>query len=122
MATDIQILPEQGVIRVIYRGAVLYHQTVEMLRQVAGIAAGSARPLVLFDIRDADYENYQVNTIRHAEEGPALGIDNKFRIAFLAATDNSMLQFIENATVNRGFQTKVFTNETQALAWLRSTD
>jgi len=117
---DIQISSEGGIVRVTYRGVVEYGATTDMLRKVAQIAGEHQVKLVLFDIRDADYENYAVATVRHAEEGPTLGIDKiGFRFAFLGAAGNPMLKYIENVSVNRGYQVKTFTDEAGALAWLR---
>jgi len=120
MTQDIQITMEEGLVRGTYRGIVEYGATTEMLRKVGQMAAERQVKLVLFDIRDADYSNYSVATLRHAEEGPALGIDKiTFRIAFLGAAGNPMLKYIEDVSVNRGYQVKSFTDEGAGLAWLR---
>ena len=118
MAKNIQITNETGFVRVTYRGDVEYSATTEMLRNVAVIAAEAQCKLLLFDIREASYRDYHLSTIRHAEEGPALGIDKTFRIAFLGAAGNPMLKYIEAVSVNRGYWVKVFVNESEALAWL----
>jgi len=119
MKRDIQATVENGVVRIVYRGLVEYSATTEMLRNVAGLAAQTQCKLLLFDIREADYDHYHVDTIRHAEEAPALGIDRTFRVAFLGVEGNPMLRYIENVSVNRGFLAKVFTDDSEALAWLR---
>jgi len=120
MSQDNSITVEHGLIRVVYRGTVEYGATTAMLGEVARIGAETRSRLLLFDIREADYQNYYTDTVRHAQEGPALGIEQKtFRIAFLGSERNPMLQFIEDVTVNRGFEVKVFTEESEALAWLR---
>jgi len=89
-----------------------------MLSKVAAIAAQTQCKVLLFDIREANYRDYHLSTIRHAEEGPALGIDETFRIAFLGAAGNPMLKYIEAVSVNRGYWVKVFVGESEALAWL----
>src|SRR6185503_21381226 len=119
MKRDIQTSVENGIVRVVYRGLVEYSAATEMLRNVAGIAANAQCKLLLFDIREADYEHYHVDTIRHAEEAPQMGIDQTFRVAFLGVEGNPMLRYIENVSVNRGFLAKVFTDDSEALAWLR---
>jgi len=120
MTQDIQITMEEGLVRVTYRGIVEYGATTEMLRKVGQLAAERQVRLVLFDIRDADYSNYSTATLRHAEEAPALGIDKTtLRFAFLGAAGNPMLKFIEDVSVNRGYQVKTFTDEAAGLAWLR---
>ena len=120
MAPDIQITVALGVIRAVYRGVVKYDVTAEMLREVARLSSEAKTKLLLFDIRGADYRHYYVESIKHAQEAPALGIDQTFRIAFLGGRGVPMLQYIEDVSINRGFQVKVFTEEPAALAWLRS--
>ena len=120
MTTKIQISEEPGFTRVVCSGLVQYDLTTEMLRKVARIASKSQKPLVLFDIRDADYRHYHANIIRHTQEGPSLGIDRSFRIAVLGSKGEPMLAFIEDAAVNRGYQTKAFTEESEAVVWLLS--
>jgi len=119
MPTDIQVTVEPELIRVVYRGKVEIDATTEMLRKVARIASESQRKLLLFDIREADYRGYYVGTIKHAEDGPSLGIDRTFRVAFLGSGGEPMLRYIEDVTVNRGYESKAFTDESEALAWLR---
>ena len=119
MNREIKITPERELVRVTYRGQVEYEATTEMLRNVAAIAAEMRSRSLLFDIREANYRDYHFGTIRHAEEGPSLGIDKGFRIAFLGAEGNPMLDYIVAVTSNRGYWANAFTDEAQALAWLR---
>jgi len=121
MVPEIKVTEEGGTIRVVYRGKVEYSATTGMLRNVAQVASEKRIKKLLFDIREADYRHYYAETLRHAEEGPALGIDQSFRIAFLGAAGNPMLGYIEDACVNRGYNVKVFTDEPEADAWLRGT-
>jgi len=118
--TDIRITTEAGIIRVVYRGRVEFDLTTNMLREVAEIAAKDNTRLLLIDIRDADYKLYHLQSIKHAEQGPSLGIDSTFRIAFLGAENEGMLAFVENVAVNGGYRSKAFTAEPEALAWLGS--
>ena len=120
MVPDIRITEEAGIIRVVYRGKVEYGATTGMLRGVAQLASEKKIKELLFDISEADYRHYYAETLRHAEEGPSLGIDRTFRIAFLGAAENPMLRYIEDASVNRGFRVKAFIDEAEAKAWLRS--
>lgn len=117
--TEIRIIPEPGIIRVVYRGKVKFDETTKMLREVARMAAESKTFCLLFDIRDADYKQYYQEAIKHTEQGPSLGIGLTFRIAFLGADEEEMLRFVENVTANRGYRSKAFTDESEALAWLR---
>jgi hypothetical protein len=120
MAQDIQITKEPGFVRVTYHGDVEYVATTEMLRKVAVVAAETQCKSLLFDIREANYRDYHLGTIRHAEDGPALGIDKTFRIAFLGTSGNPMLKYIEAVTINRGYWAKALTDESEAMLWLCS--
>ena len=117
---NIQITAEPGIIRVVYRGKVEFDLTTQMLRDVARMASANNTSSLLFDIRDADYARYYLEAVKHAEQGPALGITPTFRVAFLGAKGEKMLDFVENVTANRGYRSKAFTDESEALAWLRN--
>ena len=120
---DIRIAAETGFVRATYRGRLTYAYATEMIRDAARIAMKAQRKRLLFDLREADYQGYYAETISHANEGPALGIDRTFRVAFLGAKDHArMLRFIEDATVNRGYTAKVFVDEAQALAWISAAE
>lgn len=120
MASDFQITQDAGFVRATYRGNLEYETTTQMLQTVGRIAAEKHVRRVLFDIRAANYRDYQLGIIRHSEEAPGFGIDHSFRIAILGADDNPMLRYIEAVVVNRGFWAKVFVDEIEAEAWLRS--
>jgi len=121
MATDFQITVELGIIRVVYRGEVQFDRTTEMLRKVGRIALENQSAMLLIDAREAEDGEYHVSAIRHTEQAPALGIDQSFHIALLGREGDQRLQYAEDVMVNRGFQSKVFTDEAEAVAWLRRT-
>ena len=118
MPAEVQIDLESDVIRVKYRGRVEFDVTTRLLRDVGQMGQKTQNKRVLFDIRDADYRGYYVQTVQHAQQGPALGIDRGFRIALLG-TQNPMLTYFEDVAVNRGYRAKAFTDESLALEWLR---
>lgn len=116
---DVQISLESDVIRVHYRGRADFGATTQLLRDVGKMGQETQSKRVLFDMRDADYRGYYVQTLQHAQQGPSLGIDRGFRIALLG-TENPMLGYFEDVAVNRGYRAKAFTDEAAALAWLRT--
>jgi SpoIIAA-like len=118
MTANVQITVEPKLIRVVYRGKVEIDATTEMLRKVGRIASENHIQHLLFDLREADYRNYYVGTIQHTEDGPSFGIKQTFHVAFLGKEGEPMLRYIEDVTVNRGFQSKTFTDESEAIAWL----
>ena len=118
MTQDIQIAAEPGFVRITYRGDVQYDATTQMLRSVGELAARMQSTRLLFDIREANYRDYHLGTLRHVEEADSLGIERTFRIAIVGVEGNSMLQYIEAVALNRGYWVKAFTDEARALAWL----
>ena len=120
MGQDIKITVEQGIIRVVYRGQAEFAAITRVLRDVGRIASETHSERLLFDLREADYRHYYTGAIRHAEEGPALGIEQRFRIAFLGAKDEPMLKYFEDVAVNGGYSVKAFADEQEAVAWLQS--
>ena len=119
MGQDIRITVDEGMIRVVYRGRAEFAAITRMLREVGRVASETHSERLLFDLREADYRHYYTGAIRHAEEGPALGIEQRFRIAFLGAGDEPMLKYIEDVAVNRGYNVKAFADEPEAVAWLQ---
>jgi hypothetical protein len=120
MTTDIQITVEQGITRVVYRGQMQFDVTTEMLRKVGRIAAENLSVMLLIDVREAGEGQYHVNAIRHAEQAHDLGIDRGIRIALLVRQGDPRFPYVEDVMVNRGFQAKAFTDEAEAVAWLRA--
>jgi hypothetical protein len=121
MSQDIKITAEPGFVRITYRGDVQYDATTQMLRNVGQLAARTQATRMLFDIREANYRDYHLGTVRHVEEAGALGIQRTFRIAIVGAEGNPMLQYIEAVALNRGYWVKAFTDESPAVSWLGST-
>jgi hypothetical protein len=120
VSPDVKIVLEDGVVRATYRGEVAYDPVFEMIRSVARTAVQRQSDLLLFDIREAVFREFHVAIIKFAEEARGLGIEPTFRIAVLAAMEVERLKYLEDVAVNRGFQVKVFTEESEALAWLKS--
>lgn len=118
MGQDIRITAEAGFFRITYRGDVQYDATTEMLRKVAALAAQTQNTRLLFDLREANYRDYHLGTIRHVEEAASLGIERTFRIAIVGAKGNPMLQYIEAVAVNRGYWVKTFVDEAEAVGWV----
>lgn len=118
MPPDIRISQEPGIIRIVYQGKPEPAITTRMLREVGERVAQTGCERLLFDVRNADLSDVYIDAIRHTEEAEQLGIHRALRIAVLGRPD-PVLPYLENVTVNRGYQVKAFTDETLALAWLR---
>lgn len=119
MDTDYTISVDDGFIRVVYVGRTLYDTSTRMIRDIARIAGEADTQRLLIDLRQALYGQSHVSPIRHVEEAPSLGVDASYRSAILGAKkDQMILKFIEDVAVNRGYRTRVFFDEQEALAWL----
>lgn len=118
MDSDYRIATEGGIIRVELKGFAHYEFTHEMLIKVGEVAASTQYHKLLFDLRETDYRESYVNTIRHAEEAEAVGLGPGFRVAVLGVANDPMLQYIEDVSVNRGHQVRAFSDEHEAVKWL----
>ncbi|HEY6862890.1 MAG TPA: hypothetical protein VI319_03240 [Burkholderiales bacterium] len=116
---DIAITEQDGIIRAVYRGRARYEAVSTLLRDVVRVAAEKQASRILFDLRAADYGHYHVEAVQHAQESHALGLNAGFRIAFLGSPGEPMLRYIETVSINRGYQVRAFTAESEAEGWLR---
>lgn len=119
MSDDVSITERDGIIRVEYRGRARYEAVSALLRDVVRVAAERKASRILFDISQADYGHYHVEAVQHAQESHALGLNAGFRIAFLGSAGEPMLRYIETVSINRGYQVRAFTAESEAEGWLR---
>ena len=109
-----------AVVRVTTEGPITLDRGSEIIKRAAQAAVENSSRSVLFDIREAAFPHFLTDMIEYARLAPTLGLDRSFRIAFFGAKGELDLRFLESVAVNRGFQAKVFTDETQALSWLKS--
>ncbi len=118
MDSDFRIAIEGGIIRVELVGVAHYDFTRDMLSKVGEVAASTQHAKLLFDLRQTDYSDAVVTTIRHVEEAEAVGLGPKFRVALIGFADDPMLQYVEDVSVNRGLQVRAFCDEQEAVDWL----
>lgn len=118
MDSDFRIAIEGGIIRVELFGIAHYDFIRDALTKVAEVAASTEHGKLLFDLRQSDYSDAAVTTIRHVEEAEEVGLGPKFRVALIGFADDPMLQYVEDVSVNRGLQLRAFSDEQEALDWL----
>jgi hypothetical protein len=119
MDSDFRIAIEGGIIRVELLGLAHYDFIRDTLTKVAETAASTQHAKLLFDLRQTDYSDSAVTTtIRHVEEAEEVGLGPQFRVAVVGLASDSMLQFVEDVSVNRGLQVRAFSDEQEAVNWL----
>jgi hypothetical protein len=119
MSKDYSIFADEAFIRIVYIGKARYEIITQMFNELASVARDTGKRKLLFDIREADYKDDYAIAIQHAKHAADLGFDIGFRIAVIGAQDDAaMLQYIEDISVNRGFETRVFLDENEAVRWL----
>ena len=118
MDSDFRIAIEGGIIRVELRGLADYEFVRDMLIQVGELASSTQHDKLLFDLRQTDYRNAVVTTIRHVEEAEEVGLGPSFRVALVGLAEDPMLQYVEDVSVNRGLQVRAFRDGQEAVDWL----
>lgn len=120
MTMEYEITAHDDYIRIDCQGRTSYTIARKMLTELADKASWLEHKKLLFDLRGAAYDHAYADTINHAQEVESLGFGDGFRTALLGdEKDRSMLQYIEDVAVNRGFKVKAFVDEPQAVEWLR---
>jgi phosphoribosyl 1,2-cyclic phosphodiesterase len=119
MTSEYKVSADQGFTRVTYIGKVAYDTSTSMMRDLAEIAhQGNQKFLV--DLRNAQPTYSHVTPIQHIEEASNMGLPRTNRTALLGAEkDRTLLQYVENVSVNRGYLIKAFFDENEAVKWLR---
>lgn len=118
MPNGVDIGVEAGVVRMTYHGNVRFALTTDRLAEAVRLALQNGSHWLLVDIRDAHDPYYTTATLKHADLAPSLGIDHRFRIAVLGRPGDERLQYMEDASLNRGLPVRAFDDEARALSWL----
>ncbi len=117
MTSEYRISADQDFTRGVYTGKVAYETSTKMMRD---LAKGGGNQKFLIDLRNAEPTYSHVTPIQHVEEASSLGLPTNNRTALLGAEkDRTILQYVENVAVNRGFLVKAFFDEDEAVKWLR---
>ena len=120
MTMEYRITSTDEFIRIECVGRTVFMTGREMLSEVAEISTRHKQKKLLFDLRGAEYNHAYADTIQHAEGVRDVGLEGGFRTALLGLEkDRTMLKYIEDVAVNRGFQVRAFVDEAQALEWIR---
>ena len=122
MDSGFDIVIENGVTRVNYRGRTHSELSQAMMREAFGQARAHGSHWILIDIRAVHDPDYHVNAIVRAESAPPPGDDmyRGMRVAILGSPGDERLPYVENVLANRGLPGRAFDDEAHALAWLMS--
>lgn len=109
-----------GVVWVRFHGIISANIADRMLPAVMKVGMESRCHRFLYDIRQASLGETIVDLYNRPAQVEGLGMKNQARHAMLCAIVNDKVQFLENASTNRGFQFRLFTDEAECLAWLKA--
>jgi hypothetical protein len=84
----------------------------------AGVKNGCAG--YLYDFRDAKIDESFAHVYARPSQAEGLGARRTDRVAMLCAEIDAKTKFLEDVASNRGFNFRLFTDEGEAKAWLKS--
>ena len=112
---------DDGYVRVGSSGVYDFDTNSQAIEGAARLAAEQGCKGIMFDIRNLIHREYHVTAIRHVKSIRELGIKPDNRIAVLGKPeDAAMLEYFETISLNRGVMVKSFTDEEDAIAWLKN--
>ena len=117
MNDRLKVAADHGVVHVSLQGKATMMLSIEAVLRAVWTARQSGTRSVLFDLREAESDDYHTRIHKLATEGPRMGIGN-YRIAILGLPDDPRLPYIEDVGRNRGYTVKSFTDAEAARAWL----
>jgi hypothetical protein len=74
----------------------------------------------LYDFRDAKIDESFAHIYARPDQAEALGARRTDRVALLCAEIDAKTEFLEDVSSNRGFNFRLFTDESAAKTWLTS--
>lgn len=109
-----------GVVWVELRGEISFNDSLRAMKAASEAARRHASDRLMFDIRGTHHPEFHAVTLESARMAPDIGLNTALRCAVLGdEKDRQRLSFIEDVAANRGFKARAFTDEAQALAWLK---
>jgi len=92
---------------------------VEIAGKLAALSAERGIKNFLYDVRNAPNIESIVDNYTFAQEDMAeMGLDRGANAAILTREGDTSHDFVETAMRNAGYDTRLFTNERAAIAWL----
>jgi hypothetical protein len=116
----VQVSLREGVVWVVLRGEIAFQDSMRSMKAAAEAARLHRTDRLLYDIRDSHHAEFHASTLESARMAPDLGLNTALRCAVLGAEGDPRLPFIEDVAANRGFKARAFTDEAQALAWVKT--
>ncbi len=108
-------------VRVTSSGEVEFEKHNQAIMEAGKLAEENKCHAILYDISDAIFKEYHVSGIKHAERADEICINtsNKKRAIFGKPEQMEMLQYFETVAENRSISLKAFTDESEAIEWLK---
>jgi hypothetical protein len=116
----VQVTLRDGVVWVELRGEIAFQDSLRSMRAAAEAARAHRTDRLVFDIRASHHPEFHAATLESARMASDVGLSTALRCAVLGKPGDARLPFIENVAANRGFKARAFTDEAQALAWVRT--
>jgi len=117
----VQVALRDGVIWVELRGEISFNDSLRAMKAASEAARRHVTDRLIFDIRGTHHPEFHAVTLESARMAPDIGLNTALRCAILGdEKDRPRLDFIEDVAANRGFKARAFTDEAQALAWLKA--
>lgn len=120
MEEKIDYCEKDNLVRVTFLGE--FHgpsTTIARQQKVGKILDQHSCKRVLFDFRQAKVADSIIETHSVASEGNKLGFDWLTKMAILFSGDLKKLKYFEIMMTQMGYTVKAFTNEAEALNWLK---
>ena len=117
----VQVALRDNIVWVELRGEISFNDSVRAMKAASEAARRHATDRLVFDIRGTHHPEFHAVTLESARMAPDIGLNTALRCAVLGdEKDRQRLTFIEDVAANRGFKARAFTDEQQALAWVKT--
>jgi len=120
MSASYQLNAENGIVRVSGTGEISPQFGTAMIEQSIKFAKENGLKLFLYDLRQMSLTEDLFTLYSRPKLARGLGTPPDSRIAVLCARRDAKMSFLETTANNAGFLHRVFTDESQALEWLKT--
>lgn len=121
MSWDVKIIDEPKIMKLIYSGTVTPDQLKEALTTCVKLAKKENILRFVADTTSLVDGHSIFDLYAVIQLYDSIGFDHKIKEAVLIQVDSPVLEvasFYETACLNRGYNVKIFSDETQAIEWL----
>lgn len=119
MDYEIKISDDKSFVVVDVKNPVSVEQALTFTRKSIELASKHNTNSYLIDLRKVRHKWSVFETYTFAKDLRGSGRQRLDRVALLTQPDDETFSFVETATVNQGYNTRVFTDYDEATAWLK---